>query len=540
MTALQGDAAITWTEDGQPYVALLAEPLRDVVAQPRQRVDQFESEDGATIRRIAIGSEYRELDATIRYHGHPDLLEAMLVAGMRGADMLYYESVSDPSAVPFTLMSHGPIAPDSQLWFRRRYEVRVRFRRTDGAGFGRLTDQALFRYSAGGPIRGEDYTRAGAAPYVGVDGVLASVAANVPRTTWVNGVAYNLLERPRTNVQSEDDLSAWTNSGGATVTSGVDDPEGGTGAYRVEDADGVGFDFIASPPLSIGAGSGLTRGFHFTLRRAGSPSDHISLQWRDETAGVSRADLDVTWEDDGTPVVVVSAGVALGFVGLSNGYTEVVGQATGVEGGNTNTLRVLPGSPSAGDTGAVDVFRANAFDAEWPPLSILDASTAKNVETYRLPWDHPPQAMMIYGKILGLGTEDFGSSEGRVIHIGGAGTTPPRFEVLFSGGDFEVFHANGEETVSASVAAGASYLDVIEFVALLHEDGSVDGVVSVNGAAPVELTRSAPAAFRGPWSDWWLYLNQYNAVNGQAGFAEIKADRGVRPLSEALTHMRAL
>ncbi len=542
MTApLRKDAAIRFTEGGQDYLHYLGSTLRDVTPSRPQRVHSFESADLTTIRRVAIGSGVDEVTATLAYDGSPNALLELLAAGRRGASLEYFPSLANPSeSYPLVLMDASDPVPDPDFWWDSRYRATARFRRIDGGSLQGILTQPLFYYKAGNPLPGLTHARSGAVgPYVDEDGALQDAAANIFRTTWIDGVPKLLLGRAGTNLVDEDDLTSWSTIGTPVVTalSG--------GMYTVEDADGGAVEAISRAVTFTGD---AVKGIAFVVRENDlDTATHHTLMLRDTTAAATRLQLEITAWVSGRPTVSAVTGVHLGSVPIGDGRWVVFGQTTSVTAANSHEARIYPTDPSlTGETAKIDVGQVNAFNALAPIYPILDASESVNADSFYATWPHAPQVMTIYLDLLEINAHPPATASSGIFHIGSSsGGTGPRFFVYNNqnGSGYTVAYDDG--VTAPSVQYSTAQPDVGERVELrlvleFDDDGFATLTIgqSIDGGAEGTATSGLTAAkLKGAWAGARVYLNSLGSGNvGLAAIDSVKALPGVRTMAE----MRAL
>lgn len=374
------------------------------------------------------------------------------------------------------------------------------------------------------------FTRPGAVgPLVGRDGVIRQASVNRLRTTWLNGAPYMLLEAARTNLVTSDNFdSGWTSAGSPVITSGVDDPGGGTGAYTIADDDGAA---VEGKYLPVTFGADGTQALAFIVRGNTMPGSGVqSLYLRDSTAGVTRGLLEIASWSDGEPSVTAAVGTFLGQIYIGNGYWLLLLRATGTIAANTNRVTIEPAS-TAGQTGSIDVFRAGAFDPDVPGLPLLDASDARNDETFHVPWPHGVISFSAYFKFLELGSVDLTAG---IFHIGSSSASgDPRVLLNSNGSVYVGQHDNGSSVVSSTLAAAPTITQAHELLLTFDAiTGQVQVSQSIAGAAVTTAAASAAAAPGAGWASEAdelprLYVNSLGASSrGLNAYRWIKFARG--------------
>ena len=151
---------------------------------------------------------------------------------------------------------------------------------------------------------------------------------------------------------------------------------------------------------------------------------------------------------------------------------------------------------------------------------------------------HPPQEMTVYSRFLEDGTaaSDFG-----LYSINDAARTVPRLDVFgVSGGNYVVRHLDGVDVSTSTPdtnALGLGLGDVVEYLAVLHADGSVEAAATVNGSGPAFGTRGIVVPLSRAWSAPEFWMGSLGSGNvGFNRFLSHKVQRGVR----SLDFMRAL
>ncbi len=397
--------------------------------------------------------------------------------------------------------------------------------------------ELLFSFDGDAPGT-NTFTRSGAVgKYVDSAGVLQDAAADVFRRPWiytgspVNGTLPDtqtgLVEFARTNLISDDDLTAWTATNAPTVTGSVDDPAGGTGAYSIEDDSGL-TEYIDSPAVAASTPDSAV----FVVRENVHPATGAtSLVVRDTTAGVDRLVLAINSWTNGAPNVTANTGTLLGTRYVGAGYWAIYGQGTGVTS-NTHLARILPAN-QASETGTIDVYRVNMYDQADPLWSIVDASETKNADTWYGTYTPLPQELTVYVKMIEAGSVR-DAVDGGIVHIGGASAAgDPRFVLQAAGGFYQANHDNGTTNPIATLAAAPSWGDTVELRAVLNADGSVDIGQSINSAAETTATDATTATLGAAWNDTQLYLGSLGTSgHGVNPIISVKVVSGVRTMAE--------
>lgn len=212
------------------------------------------------------------------------------------------------------------------------------------------------QYAAGGLFR------LGSAPQgvVTADVTVESTAAERTAAQLWTDALVKAGKTNMTNVQTEDDLTAWSTSGTPVVTGSIDDPIGGTDAYTVEDNDGAAIERIQQATTFTGDGVKLIEA---VLRERTHPSSGFSVfKIFDSTATANRAYCQIESWSAGVPTVSVTTGTLIDLAPVLGGWWRVRVLSSAVTAANTNLIQVEPAATAAA-TGTIDVFRVRAYDA---------------------------------------------------------------------------------------------------------------------------------------------------------------------------------
>jgi hypothetical protein len=351
-----------------------------------------------------------------------------------------------------------------------------------------------------------------------------------------NSYSTLLLEAARTNLISDDNLDNWTKSNTPVITSGQDDPAGGTGAYTVEDDDGANVEFIYLAVTYTGDG---VKTVVFVIAENTMPAaGEQRLFVVDTTAPANRLQADITAWSDGEPTITMTTGTEVFRRELLNSYWAVYFQTTAVVAANANRVEIVPAATAA-QTGSIDVYRANTFDATVPPQSILDAGVTKAADHLYHAYLALPQAMTAYVSFVEGGTALLSGLRIAVVGIDG-GAAGNRLDILADNDRYRALCVNGGSS-SDSLMGAATAPDLGDFVEL-RVTVSATGVCqihqSINGATEVAGVAGGAAGVPGTWQGERLVLNSLGdgTQAGVNAFVAHKIAPGVRTLSE----MRAL
>lgn len=174
------------------------------------------------------------------------------------------------------------------------------------------------------------------------------------------------------------------------------------------------------------------------------------------------------------------------------------------------------------------------------PSSVIvtTAAIASRVrDQLSFPFNARPQAMTVYIRFRELGNL-LNANSGRVLHIGAAAGTDPRFLIDGgTGGFYRVVYDNGPTAVSSTLATAPIYGDRVELRATLSATGIVQIHQSINEGAEVSATASGSATMAAAWSAATLWINSVSTSNvGFLALRNLRIERG----SISLQQMRAL
>lgn len=392
----------------------------------------------------------------------------------------------------------------------------------------------------------ETHTRTAGATFVGKAGYLRQAAANTPRVEWLDLDDDGIYETPvylgepsRTNLVTSDNFDGgWISTNSPVVTPGIDDPAGGTAAYRVADDDVTVQESKYIVVSFTGDGVKVVKWVVREATMASSGNQQLVLH--DATASAQRANARIDGYVAGKPTVVASAGTLMYVRYVGNGYWEIAIQSTTVTAANTHRLYVYPAA-TVSATGSIDVYRAMAFNAQVPPASVLDASQVLGADALSFPFPHKRQGMALYADFY---WRDVMASAGAVLHIGSAtAATDPRIVIQSSGSYFQAVHDNGTTTSTATLAAAPAYGDRVELLATVDpDDGSVTLSQSLNQAAATTVTDATAVTLTDPFAGQLVYIGSAGST-GQS-IAQYRSAKIVRWASgdtaPTMADMRAL
>jgi hypothetical protein len=388
----------------------------------------------------------------------------------------------------------------------------------DSVLFGWSANHGLYPFVGGLP----HFTQAGTPKYIDEQGVLrAASAVNTPRfeRASINGTSRRVLRLEKASNNIVGDFGTWADAG-ATRTGGARDPAGGTAGYLLT-ATGAGGE---SYTFAAFTGNG-TKSLEIAMK-AGTAA---KSRWRiyDSGAGVVRVIVEVTWTN-GTPTLADITGGGSGITlqtprQLTDGFWLLSCTVGGIVAANTNQWSIYPAATAAG---TVYAYFPQAEDSPTPSSVItpLGARTADQ-HYYDLIGDGAtPRALMLYTRFVERGASLVNNA--RVIQIGKADDTSPRFGLAMSIGFYCAFYSNGTTTTIAHLGALPSYGDTVELLGVLNADGSVAIYQSINGGAVTSATDATTATLSAAWSDTRLYVSGSTAqIQGNNDFADIKIVR---------------
>lgn len=371
----------------------------------------------------------------------------------------------------------------------------------------------------GGEERLETVTRATRGTWVGPDTFIREVNTGVLRVETVSGLPYTLHEAARTQVATNPQSpNSWTNIGTPIITPGQADPFGGTDAILIEDDDGAGPEGKHTTCVFTGDG---TKVVEVVLAPGSMAAPRLAVF--DNTAGVARHDVSVTWNGGTTPptvATVTGSGTIFPSIRLAGGLWKIRITATGVVAANTNQLRVFGGSVA---TGTFYLAGGNAFDNTYPSSWQGSSLASRNADQVVVPHPFVPAAMTAYSRFVERAQPNWvtvGGVAPRMLHIGGpsAGSTPQLRIYKAAGGDaYQIVHNNGTGSVFATVDLNPTYDVETELLTMLNGAGAVRIQGRKNGGTIVDAGWSGDLPLPGAWSAPELHV----ASIGAAGAGDI-------------------
>ena len=383
------------------------------------------------------------------------------------------------------------------------------------------------------------FTRSGnVGPFTNAQGLLRRAAANVLRREylWLDGTytvatrpdtpAY-LIEAARTNLVTSDNFdSGWTSSGTPVITTGISDPAGGSGAYRIRDDDGGAAEYKY---LAVTFTGNAVKAVSFVVREATmASSGNQTLVLTDTVAATDRLRLAISAWSSGSPTVAAEVGTYLGKRYMGNGYWAVYGQSTSVTAANAHRLEIRPAETAAA-SGSIDAFRVNAYNSTVPSWSTLDASETRNADTLYAPFTARPQAMSVYVKFIQGAPIEL---TGTLVYIGATGSTDPRLLIQSNGSVYVGTHDPGTAS-SSTLGSNPAWGDTVELLLTLAADGTPILYQSINGATATTGTGQTAQALGYAWSDTRLYIGAEGDTGnmGMSPILSVKVARGVQTMA---------
>jgi hypothetical protein len=547
MAVATNTAGFVWTDgDGHEVVHRLQASLRfrseAQYGRVQTRYRSF-SLDQRTSETFTIAGGAEECTAMIRFDGDPFGLQELLAAGADGRTLTYRPNLAVNDEYALELMDYGTVAPaslDSGRFSFGEWEAPVRLRLMSGGSLESLVTDRLAFVTGAGPMRHATFTRATTGTRINRNRMIESIAVGDRRVTWVerDGVLRPamLVERARTQLAADPQApGSWANVGTPVTTGSQTDPFGGTTAVLVEDDDGSsreGRGTICS--LSDGEQSFVV------IARQGTLSG-IRINVRDSDAGVNRHFVNVEWNGGVTPpTMTTSAGDGQLFdpvliVGPDGTIWWMLPlTATGIVGGNANSLQVV-GGEAASDTGTFFLAGGNAWNAT-APLSWLGTEGARDDDEWSHPLPFAPQAFTGYVAFHELERPNFTGR--RVVEIGN-GTVPTWFAYKPAGGDgYRVLYNTGAATQSGALDLNPSYGDFVELFPGLDDNAAPTLHGRINGGAIQTATVGSSGFFPPSWSDPQLHIGGFETNNvGVAAFESIVLFRGALTPTQILRRL---
>lgn len=176
-----------------------------------------------------------------------------------------------------------------------------------------------------------------------------------------------LINQPTQLLANPENFAGWSSGGTPILTSGQSDPFGGTAAYKIEDNDAAGFEYIVQ---TCGYTGDAEKAASVYLRFGNAAFNDLRI--RDITAGVDRHRVRLTWTN-GVPAMTTIAGSGTRYSIEDSGsnWYRCSFSATGVVAANTNRLELNPvGFDAASDVGFTYFFGAQTWNSVTPAAYI--------------------------------------------------------------------------------------------------------------------------------------------------------------------------
>lgn len=392
----------------------------------------------------------------------------------------------------------------------------------------------MFEYVPGGDLTqplAATVSRASAGTYRGVPGQLgvpvgASAANNVLRDRhYIGSTRGLLLEGPGTQLVSQpESFSSWNIDPTETLTSGKDDPFGGTNAYLI-DSDGHG---IHVPVTFTGDG---VKAFSVFMRF----KDCINSQFGILDNGVTwRPLVNVTWSTAGVPALSLASGTGTLLLpeNYGNGWWRLSVISDSITAAHTNTFYIYANAGTGGTKAYA--FGANAWDTPFPQSYQGPSLSSRSADDAGFQFGpsltgYVIQPMTVYCKCTILYTGGLIHSvvyDPYFVSIHRSDLTGNAY-YLYSGGSGGVqseFQISGNAWSSSLGSGVYTYGDVMEVRGVVKPDGSLYSAYSKNGGAEVvSSVATVPSGVTAPMGGSWgagattavkLYINRADEGKG--------------------------
>ncbi len=388
---------------------LLREPVRELRLGHAQSVYRAESLDRRTVTTFTVGEGVDELVCRVRWMDDPQGMLDLVKAGTKGRTITYIPDLGNPGG-SFALTLIAPISPvtltldpDTGVPFGDQ-DLELRFRRTDFGAFTiddyALSATILFRLRGGGRVEEGTFTRADAttsATYITKTGTIATAAANVLRTEWVDlddddvrETPGFLLEGSRTNVcLRSQDFSNWTPIGTPVLTSGAL-MLGDLSLDLVEDDDGAALEGYSRSVTLTGA---AVKAVSLFAKKGTSSSDAFGVTLVDSGAATVLA-MEIDWDANGVPTVTETTGDHLIAHYIGNGvYRFHFQTASAAAGAATLSIYAAYNAAAVADVGNVYVGGVQVEDAAFPSsyIKTTTATVTRAADSLTFPFGFGPQ-----------------------------------------------------------------------------------------------------------------------------------------------------
>ena len=406
--------------------------------------------------------------------------------------------------------------------------------------------QALIRgvaleYAPGQPSTGTGLdavdSRAGAASYTAKSGVLVQVSSNVLRERHYPPPSTTptlLLERASTNLcfWSQDFTQAAWNPTGVLVSSGVDDPMGGTNAQTLTSSSASG-GYVSM--LGLAPGASYMVGSVYVRNRSWMAAQ-VQLYSTGAGAVLAYASFDLVNGalTTGTPGLRYSIEQCGTFPGRQPWYRIAVGCSSAATADVRMLVIVCSSSGAQGwvpasTSRAIDVFGAQLetgtpYRTSYIPTTGA-ASAVRGVDSFYFPLPagfQKPQASWLYVKFIerGAGAVNLtGVNTPRLLGIESTAAGSPSLEILGTGRVYSVvLTSSSGGVVSTNCSTGPSFGDTVELLALVSSSGQVKIQQALNGGPSSSAAGGALGFLPAAWDGAELWLNSPGQP-GSAGYA---------------------
>lgn len=407
-------------------------------------------------------------------------------------------------------------------------------------------ERVLLRYVPGDTMSGESFTRSTAALQKDASDIYQTAAINAKRDShYVGGVRSILLEDTRANscIQSYDlTTAAWT--GAATVAINAVGLQGTPNAATTLTDNSAGAVQIRTPAAVVSVTSDNAK--------------HTAAVWIKKDSDTTRFPAVYAYLSGGSAVdrrlhLNTQTGAVTSLVATGTSTFRVIDDGlwwiveivlTNNTSGNVNfSAEVSPANGTVFGTTAVAAqgscivgnvqLEKNAAFVSSPILTTTVAVT-RGADLYSVLFATPPQEMTAYAKFVELGSI---TVSGTIFDISNAASASPRLLLIPAGG-FYATHHNNVTTVNAPLAVAPANGDVVELLARLFDDGSVDTSQSIAGAATTASALSAALTVASAWSGELCWLNSAGTA-GAVGFIAIQQFK-IIAASKGMAEMRTL
>lgn len=122
---------------------------------------------------------------------------------------------------------------------------------------------------------------------------------------------------------------------------------------------------------------------------------------------------------------------------------------------------------------------------------------------------------------------------GGIVHIGSAGDSGARLDILDTAGTISVLHHNGTSSASSALAEQANLLDQVELLATLSDTGVVQIYRRINGGATETASASGALSLATDWADYLIYINSMgSASQGERAYRTVRIALGAYSMDD--------